>query len=137
MSRHPFVRLVAGGAIALFISVVLAAQSAERILYVNVFDKETRAPITGLGNDAFAVREDGIAREVLRVTPATSPMSIAILVDNSQATTPTIADLRKGLSGFVKSLDGIGPIAIITVADRPTIVRDYTTSQVQLQEAAN
>lgn len=137
MSRHPIVRLVAGGAAALFISVVLAAQSAERILYVSVFDKETRAPITGLGNDAFAVREDGVAREVLRVTPATSPMSIAILVDNSQATTPTIADLRKGLSAFVKALDGIGPIAIITVADRPTIMRDYTTNQAQLQEAAN
>jgi hypothetical protein len=137
MSRHPFVRLAAGGAAALFISVVLAAQSAERILYVSVFDKETRAPITGLGTDAFAVREDEIAREVLRVTPATSPMSVAIIVDNSQATTPTIADLRKGLSAFVKSLDGIGPVAIITVADRPTILRDYTTSQAQLQEAAN
>jgi hypothetical protein len=137
MSRNPIVRLVAGGAAALFISVVVAAQSAERVLYVSVWDKETRAPITGLGSDAFAVREDEVAREVLRVTPATSPMSIAIIVDNSQATTPTIADLRKGLSAFVKSLDGIGPVAIITVADRPTILRDYTTSQTELQEAAN
>jgi hypothetical protein len=137
MSRNPIVRLVAGGAAALLISVVVAAQSAERVLYVSVWDKETRAPITGLGSDAFAVREDEVAREVLRVTPATSPMSIAIIVDNSQATTPTIADLRKGLSAFVKSLDGIGPVAIITVADRPTILRDYTTSQTELQEAAN
>lgn len=137
MSRHPIVRLVAGGAAALFISVVLVAQTAERVLYVNVWDKETRAPITGLGADAFAVREDDRAREVLRVTPASSPMSIAIVVDNSQATAPTIADLRKALSAFVKTLDGIGPIAIITVADRPTILRDYTTSQTQLQDAAN
>jgi hypothetical protein len=137
MSRHPIVRLAAGGAVALFISVVLAAQSAERVLYVNVWDQATRAPITGLGTDAFAVREDGLAREVLRVTPATSPMSVAIVVDNSQAATPTIADLRKGLSALVKSLDGIGPVAIITVADRPTILRDYTTDQKQLQAAAN
>jgi len=137
MSRHPIVRLAAGGAVALFISVVLAAQSAERVLYVSVWDQATRAPITGLGSDAFAVREDGAAREVLRVTPATSPMSVAIIVDNSQAATPTIADLRNGLSAFVKSLDGIGPIAIITVGDRPTILRDYTTDQKQLQDAAN
>lgn len=137
MSRNTIVRLVAGGAAALFISVVVVAQSAERVLYVSVWDKDTRAPITGLGTDAFAVREDEVAREVLRVTPATSPMSVAIIVDNSQATTPTIADLRKGLSAFVKSLDGIGPVAIITVADRPTILRDYTTSQTELQEAAN
>lgn len=137
MSRHPIVRLAAGGAVALVISVVLAAQSAERVLYVNVWDQATRAPITGLGTDAFAVREDGLAREVLRVTPATSPMSVAIVVDNSQAATPAIADLRKGLSALVKSLDGIGPVALITVADRPTILRDYTTDQKLLQAAAN
>lgn len=122
---------------ALFISVVLVAQTVERVLYVSVWDKATRAPITGLGPDAFNVREDGNRREVLRVTPATSPMSVAIIVDNSQPTTPTIADLRKGLSAFVKSLDGIGPVAIVTVADRPTILRDYTTDQKQLQAAAN
>jgi von Willebrand factor type A domain len=137
MSRHPIVRLVAGAATALFISVVLVAQSAERVLYVSVWDESTRAPITGLGIDAFSVREDGTGREVLRVTPATSPMSVAILVDNSQAATPTIADLRKALTAFVKSLDGIGPIALISVADRPTILRDYTTDQKQLLDSVN
>ena len=137
MSRHPLVRLVAGAAVALFISVVLVAQTLERVLYVSVRDQATRAPITGLGPDAFNVREDGNRREVLRVTPATSPMSVAIIVDNSEATTPTIADLRKALTGFVKSLDGLGPVAIITVADRPTILRDYSTNQKQLQDAAN
>ena len=134
MSRHPIVGLVAGGALALFVSVVLVAQSAERVLYVSVWDEKTRAPITGLGTDAFNVREDGVRREVLRVAPATSPMSIAILVDNSQAATPTIADLRKALSSFVRALDGNGPVAIIGLADRPTILRDYTTDQKQLQD---
>jgi VWFA-related protein len=125
------------GAAALFISVVLVAQTVERVLYVSVWDEATRAPVTGLGTDAFNVREDGTRREVLRVTPATSPMSVAILVDNSQAATPTIADLRKALTAFVKSLDGIGPVAIISVADRPTILRDYTTDQKQLLDGVN
>ncbi len=136
MSRHPIVRLVAGGALALLVSLVLVAQSAERVLYVSVWNESTRAPITGLGTDAFNVREDGARREVLRVTPATSPMSVAIVVDNSQAATPTVADLRKALASFVKSLDGIGPVAIIGVADRPTILRDYSTDQKQLQDGA-
>lgn len=135
MSRHPIVRLAAGGAVALFISSAVLAQSVERVLYVSVWDEKTRAPITGLGPDAFAVREDGLAREVLRVTPATSPMSIAVVVDNSQAATPTIADLRRALAAFVKSLDGLGPVALVSVADRPTILRDYTTDQKQLQDA--
>lgn len=136
MSRHPIVGLVAVGAAALFISVAVLAQSAERVLYVSVWDEKTRAPITGLGTDGFAVREDGAAREVLRVTPATSPMSVAIVIDNSQAATPNIADLRKALASFVKALDGIGPVAIIGVADRPTILRDYSTDQKQLQDGA-
>lgn len=137
MSRHPIVRLVAVGAAALLISVVLVAQSVERVLYVSVWDATTRVPVTGLGTEAFNVREDGTRREVLKVTPATSPMSVAIVVDNSQAATPTIADLRKALTAFVKSLDGLGPIAIVSVADRPTILRDYTTDQKQLLDGVN
>ena len=125
------------GAAALFISVVLVAQSVERVLYVNVWDEATRTPVTGLGPEAFNVREDGTRREVTRVTPATSPMSVAILIDNSQAATPTIADLRKALTAFVKALDGIGPIALISVADRPTILRDYTTDPKLLNDAVN
>jgi hypothetical protein len=132
MSRHVSGRLIAGGAAALLLSISVIAQGNERVAYVSAWDAKTRAPITGLGTDAFAVREDGVRREVLRVTPATSPMPIAILVDNSQATGPHISDIRRALTTFVKALDGIGPIAIIGVADRPTILRDYTTDQKQL-----
>jgi hypothetical protein len=127
-------RLFAGGVCALLFSAALLAQANERVLYVSAWDQKTRAPITGLGTDAFAVREDAVRREVLRVTPATSPMAVAILVDNSQAARNHIADIRKALSTFVKALDGIGPIAIIGLADRPTILRDYTTNQKQLED---
>ncbi len=87
----------------------VAAQANERVLYVNAFDEKTRAPITGLGVSDFVVREDGAAREVLRVTPATSPMAVAILVDNTQAATNSIADIRRALQTFVKALDGARP----------------------------
>ena len=126
------VRLFAGGALALLFSAAVFAQANERVLYVSAWNKDTRAPITGLGVDAFTVREDDRAREVLRVAPATSPMPIAILVDNSQAATNHIADIRTGLTSFVKALSGLGPIAIIGVADRPTVLRDYTTDPKQL-----
>ena len=134
MSRHVFSQLIAGGAAALLLSVTLIAQAAERVAYVSAWDEKTHAPVTGLGADAFAVREDGINREITRVTPATSPMPVAILVDNTQAATPYIADIRRALTTFIKELDGLGPIAIIGIADRPTILRDYTTNQEQLQD---
>jgi hypothetical protein len=129
-------RLAAGSVVALIASVALLAQSNERVAYVSAYDEKTRAPITGLGVRDFVVREDGAAREILRVTPATSPMAVTILVDNSQDATSSIADIRRGLASFVKALDGIGPVSIIGVADRPTVLRDYTTDQKQLQEGA-
>ena len=127
-------RLIASGVGTLLLSTFLAAQGNERVVYVSAWDQKTRAPITGLGTDAFVIREDGAQREVLRVTPATSPMAIAVLVDNSEAARDHIADIRRGLTSFVKAVDGLGPVAIIGVADRPTILRDYTTDQKQLED---
>ena len=125
-------RLFAGGAFALLFSAAVFAQANERVLYVNAWDAKTRAPIIGLSVTDFVVREDDRGREVLQVSPATSPMPIAILVDNSQAARDHIADIRKALTSFVKALSGVGPISIIGVADRPTILRDYTTDPKQL-----
>jgi hypothetical protein len=111
------------------VALVSAAQGVERVAYVNAWDEKTRAPITGLGPRDFTVREDGVQREILRVTPATSPMPVAILVDNSQAANRAISDIRKAMTTFVRELDGLGPVSIIGIADRPTILRDYTTDQ--------
>jgi len=133
MGRY-LARLVAASVAAVVCSAALLAQSNERVAYVSAFDERTRAPISGLGVRDFVVREDGAAREVLRVTPASSPMPVTILVDNTQDATRHIADIRRALTSFVKALDGIGPISIIGVADRPTLLRDYTTDQKLLQE---
>jgi len=129
---------MAEGALALVLLTTVfaqpaAAQANERVLYVNVWDQKTGAPVSGLSTGDFRITEDGAAREVLRVSPATTPMAVVILVDNSQAAAPHIAEIRRALQGFVRALDGIGPIAIVGIADRPTILRDYTTDQKQLE----
>jgi len=146
MSRAARARLAAG-CVAIAVLAVLAAadespwvarisaQARERIVYASALDANTRQPVPNLGPDAFVVREDDVRREVLRVAPAKTPMPVAILVDNSQAAAPAIADLRKALTAFLSAMDGIGPVAIFSVADRPTLLSDYTTSQSQLQAA--
>lgn len=104
----------------------LNAQAAtERDVYVSVLNKAGE-PVAGLQPDDFIVRENGVRREVLRVRRATDPMDLAILVDNSQAATPLILDIRTGLEGFVARMREIADIAIITFGDRPTVVQDYT-----------
>ena len=67
----------------------------------------------------FVVREDG-AREVLNVTAATSPMAVAILVDNTQAASDHIADIRRALASFVKALQGVGPRSSASPIARPS-----------------
>ena len=128
-------RLFAGCAAALLLSSsLLVAQARERVLYVNAWDDKTHAPVTGLATRDVAVTEDGRSREVLRVDPATSPMPVAILVDNTQDSRAHVSDIRRALTSFVKAVDGLGPVAIIGVADRPTILRDYTTNPAQLAD---
>ena len=115
----------------LFLLVVVtgaAAQSTERTLFVSVLDKDNR-PIVGLGMDAFMVSEDGQAREVLRASRAVQPVDVALLVDNSQAITPHVNDIRQAASAFTQRMAKDGnPIALIGLADRPTILQDYITS---------
>ena len=123
-------------AIVLACAILTHAQAPERVIYVSVFDESSRAPVPDLGMDTFVVREDGVRREVLRVTPAISPMAVAILVDNSQPATATIPDLRRGLETFIQRLAGIGPVALIGIADRPTILVDYTTDDKALMQGA-
>lgn len=126
---------------ALFIVVIAPAtshaQAVQRSLYVSVLN-DAGAPVPDLGPSDFIVREDGLAREVLRVAPATDPMQIAVLVDNSQAARDDIADMRKALQAFVTAMTagsaagGKNELAIIGLADRPTILTDYTSDRAKL-----
>lgn len=117
----------------------LIAQSREHALYVSVLDQADN-PVADLGPADFVVREDKVEREVLRVEPATDPMQIALLVDNSDAAEPYIRDYREAFTGFVAAVTGNptqrNQAAIITVGERPTINTDYTSSQAPLVKGA-
>lgn len=108
----------------------------ERTLFVGAAN-DAGAPVEGLGPDAFVVREDGVRREVLRVSPATDPMDIAILVDNSTAASDEITFLRSSLAKFVQTMAAGNKITIITLADRPTIKVEYTDDAVRLKNAVS
>ena len=137
MSRFVLTRLLVVGLSVATLSASLLAQATERVLYVSALDARSKAPVENLTASDVRVTEDGRTREVVRVTPATTPMPVAILIDNQAAAQRTIADLRNALVSFLAELDGIGPIALVTTADRPTIIQDYTTDAAKLRDAAN
>ncbi|MCA1650199.1 MAG: hypothetical protein LC753_07915 [Acidobacteria bacterium] len=110
-----------------------ASDTKTRDVYVSVTDSRG-APAQNLTVKDFMVREDGAAREVLRVAPATAPMQIAVLIDDSQASTHGIQQMREGLAAFADKLQGKGEIAFVTVGERPTALVEYTTSAAALKK---
>jgi len=118
-------------------SVSPAAQGAgEATMFVSAVDRDG-VPVAGLDPDDFIIRADGARREVLRVSRATEPMDIAVLVDNSTAARQTINHLRGALPGFVSRLASSNEVALIGLADRPTIIVDYTRDIEKLSDAAD
>lgn len=107
------------------------AGARERTAYVSVVD-DRGEPVEGLGVSDFVVTEDGARREVLRVSRAIEPIDIALLVDNSSAATNEIQNVRDGLTRFVEQMRDSNDIAIIGLADRPTILADYSRGQKSL-----
>jgi VWFA-related protein len=133
-SRLALLCLVSAGILAAAVTGVRAqAGLRERTVFVSAVDSRGD-PVTGLGPADFTVSEDGRQREVLRVTPALEPIDIAILVDNSAAATRTISPTREALRAFIAQMAVGNQIAVIGLADRPTILVDFTSSSERLEQ---
>jgi Ca-activated chloride channel family protein len=105
-------------------------------MFVSVLDKNG-APATGLTAADFVVREDRIPREVVRAERATGPITVTLLVDNSQAATRVMADLRRSLKVFVQRMGGKNPIALVTFGERPSVITDYTLDVPSLEKGVD
>jgi hypothetical protein len=133
---RPILTLVVATALGWSVLVPVAGAQGtarQRTLFVTAVG-EDGVPLGTLGPEDVIVREDGVAREVLKVTPAAEPVDITLLVDNSIASTKAIQDIRLGLEKFVTTFAGPHPITLVTVADRPTVQVNSTTNKAQLQK---
>jgi hypothetical protein len=108
------------------------AQAVERVIYASVLDAAGK-PVTGVQPADVAVREDGVAREVLRIAPATEPMQVALLVDNSASSASEIVNIRDAIKAFIAALAGTHAVSIVGIADRPTVLADSTTDRIALK----
>src|SRR5687768_5841252 len=116
-----------------FVAQPLWAQSEERTIYASVLDK-SGAAVSGLSASELIVREDNVAREVLRVSTATAPLQIALLIDTSDAIEPYVLDLRNALRAFFKQMGGKHEISLIGFGERPTVLVDYTRDVARLEK---
>jgi VWFA-related protein len=112
-----------------------AAQVQPVDVYVSVVDNKGD-PVKGLSEFDFRVREDGVVREIRKAGLATDLLSIALLVDDSEALSPALLMVREAVDKFIVALDGKAEIAIVTFGERPTIAVDYTTDAKKLRDGA-
>ncbi len=144
LTRRPLLlrRAAAAAAVAfaflalLFASPVVLAQVDERVLYSSVTQKNGE-PVLDLATRDFIVREDGQTREVLRVARDDDPLQIALLVDNSAPMRSRLPQLRKSVAAFIDATRQDVQIALITLAERPTIAVPYTNDRGSLHNAIN
>lgn len=120
-------------AAALCMPVPSFAQARERILYVSALDKAGK-PVEALAAADVLVQEDGVTREVLRVTRATDPMQVAILVDNSSIASAHFTNMRDGLKRLLAALPDGHEFSLVTYADRPTLLASLTTDKSEIQK---
>lgn len=108
------------------------AQAEEWTVYAGVADR-SGTPVMRLAAADFVVREDGVAREILRVSPATDSMRIAVLIDNSQEMRNELIDVRQGLRGFVTEIDRRHEVSLVGFGGPPTVLVDYTRDLKRLE----
>ena len=109
-----------------------ASDARTRDIYVSVLDAKGN-PAPGLTAKDFTVREDNVAREVLRAVPADAPLDIVLLVDDSQAATRAIPYMRDGLTKFVERMAPNGRIGLVTIGERPTNITERTNDLTALK----
>ncbi len=105
--------------------------SRQRTLLVSAVGADG-APVDSLDPADVIVREDGVAREIVKVSRATEPVDITLIVDNSQAARRAQQDIRIAVEHFITTFAGPHRITLMSVADRPTVLVNSTTSKAQL-----
>jgi hypothetical protein len=100
-----------------------------RTVYVSATDRKD-VPVTDLGVRDFVLKEGGDIREILKVEPATAPMRIAIIVDDSGT-----GIFRVPVANFVNQLLGRAEFGIKQVIAQAQKLVDYT-SDIALLRAA-
>ena len=113
------VLIAAGG------SAHVRAQADEWTVFTSVVDR-TGTPVQGLTAADFVVRENGVAREVLRAAPATDSLRVAVLVDTSQEMRYDVIDMRQSVRRFINDVDRRHEVALIAFGGPPTVLVDYT-----------
>lgn len=105
-----------------------ATAPTTRSVYVSVTDQK-RVPVKDLTAADFAVKEDGKAREVVKAELATTPLRIAIIIDDNGT-----GLFRSSAAVFMQRLLGKAEFSLSSVTGQVMKIVDYTANAATLSD---
>ena len=138
--------LVFAAAVCLSVTVMpatlpLDAQGSDTATVFTAVTDRGGKPLKGLTAEDFSVAEDGAARQVITVEPATGPLSVALLIDRfGQDSTFSILAVRGALESMVKTLHAANldtEISVTTIDPAAVPQIPFTMSTVQMLDFIN
>ena len=110
-----------------------ATPAGSRTIYVTAVD-DNGTPVPGLTATDFVIKENGRTQQVIGASPATTPLTVALMIDDSGL---GLQSMREGAAAFVTRLRGLATIALITTGGRNITLVDYTDSTATLMAGLN
>jgi hypothetical protein len=139
MVRLALASVVAVAAAAIVVRAAPVRPDVARV-YVTVLDEKNK-PLTKLTAADFSVKEDGAAKTIVTVEPATSPLAVALVSDHFGGdSTYSLLDLRAALESVVKRVHknpGGASMAFYTIDPASVRAVDFTESEAAMTAAVN
>src|SRR5262245_5780915 len=98
--------------------------ATERTVFVTVPDNRG-APVADPPPADFVVKEGGKEREITKAQPATSPMRVALAIEEIMVRDTAV---RQSVFDFMKRVANTAEISLITIGLRNTTIVDYTSN---------
>lgn len=99
---------------------------------VTIIDSFNR-PVTGLDQDNFKLFEDKKPQEIRHFSSEDTPVSIGLIVDMSGSMRDKVNRIKDAVAGFCKEANPQDEFFMITFADSPRLVTDFTSDMDQIQ----
>jgi len=104
-------------------------------LKVSVFSLKPNLPVTRLQQEDFLVLEDGAPQEISFFAAADAPFDLILLLDLSGSIADKMKLVRRSAKRFVEATRPTDRVAIITFAEFPELISDFTLDRVILKKS--
>ncbi len=118
-STHPFVESVS---VEMVIVPVVVRDAADRV-------------VTGLSEEDFTVREEGVEQPIAWFSREAIPVSIAIALDTSSSMEPHLWSARKAVIEFIESRPRLSTLSLLTFNDQVFMDQDFTAEPAAIERA--